>query len=72
MRKIKLKVRFDTSKESFEKVSSEACLLYLPYAEDEDSITVIKEYISKNFGTPTENVEYMGKDNFNNFLFILN
>lgn len=72
MEKVKIKVRFNAAKEVFEKVSRSACILYLPFPEDDDSVKVMKSYLSKNFATSVQEIDYMGKDSFDNYLFILN
>jgi len=71
MKKIKLRVRFNSSRDAFEKFSSEAYLLYLTFPEDEESIDVLKEILSRRLGTPVSDISYMGQDNLKNYLFIL-
>ena len=56
MKKLKLKIRFNASKDVFEKYSDEAYLLYLTFPEDGDSINVIKSLLSKKFGTEVKNI----------------
>ena len=48
--KVVLKVRFNATKEKFEKFSGNNYLVYLPLEEDKESSRVLREMISKKLG----------------------
>lgn len=57
-----VKVKFNTSKESFEKFGNGMYLIYLPFEESNDSYRVIAALLSKKIGTPVNRIEFAGKD----------
>ena len=71
MKKLRLKVKFNTAIERFEKYSHDAYILHLPFEKDGDSLKVVKHFLSRHFGLPVQNITYMGLDHLNNLLFVL-
>ena len=64
-----IKVRFNTSREKFEKFGNNMYLCYLSYPQDDDTPNVLAALISKNVGVPVGRVEYAGQDMNKNFIF---
>jgi len=67
--KIVAKVRFNASREVFEKFGQGMYLIYLPYEEDNDAPNVLSALISRQLGVPQSRVEFAGKDVKGNFVF---
>lgn len=67
--KVTAKVRFNASRESFEKFGNGMYLIYLPCPEDGDTIKVLQDFISRNLGVPASRVEYAGQDVRKNWIF---
>lgn len=68
---IKVKVRFDASKESLEKFGEGMYLVYLPYPEDDSSQVIIAALLSKKLGVPPSRIEFAGIDAKKNWVFEL-
>jgi hypothetical protein len=68
---VKIKVRFNASKERFETYGRNMYLLYLPFDEDPDSESIIAGYLSKNTGTPEKRIFFKTKDAMGNWIFEL-
>lgn len=66
-----IKCRFNTSKEKFESFGNNMYLAYLPYSEDEDTISVLSELLSRKLGVVPSRVSYAGKDVRGNWVFEL-
>jgi hypothetical protein len=64
-----VKVRFNASKERFEKFADDKYLLYLPFGEDSDAMRVIKELLSRYLGTLTQRIEFIAVDSNKNWIF---
>jgi len=69
MKKVVAKVRFNTSKEYFEKLGADSYLIYIPFEEDDDSHKVIASILSKKLGVVPTRMEFSGKDIRGNFVF---
>ncbi len=67
--KIIVKVRFNASKERFEKFADGRYLFYLPFEEDSDAQMAVKELLSRYLGTPTQRIEFIVFDNNRNWIF---
>lgn len=67
--KIALKVRFNASKERFEKFADGRYLLYLSFEEDEDAKDVVKELLSRYLGTPMQRIEFIAVNSNKNWIF---
>ena len=66
-----LKVRFNASSQKFERFGNDMYLVYLPYPEDGDSLSVLQAMLSKNIGLPPGRIEFAGKDVRGNWVFEL-
>ena len=69
--KITMKVRFNASRERFEKFGQNTYLVYLPFDQDKDSINVLIGLLSRNIGVPLGRIEYAGQDVNKNWIFEL-
>lgn len=67
--KATVKVRFNASKEKFEKFGNGMYLVYLIFEEDGDSWKVIGSLLSRNTGTPSNRIEFAGKDVKGNYVY---
>ena len=67
--KVILKIRFNASKERFEKFADGRYLLYLPFGEDEDAKPVVRELLSRYLGTPAQRIEFIAVDGNKNWVF---
>ena len=67
--KIALKVRFNASKERFEKFADGKYLLYLSFEEDEDTKLAVRELLSRYLGTPVQRIEFIALDSNKNWIF---
>jgi hypothetical protein len=70
-RGIKVKVRFNASKENFEKFGEGRYLAYLPFPQDDDSHNIIASLLSRKLGVPASRVEFAGVDIDGNWVFEL-
>ena len=68
---IKVKVRFNASKESIEKFGEGMYLVYLPYPEGDDSHILLSALISKKLGVVPSRIEFAGVDVHKNWVFEL-
>jgi len=68
---IKVKVRFNASKESIEKFGEGMYLVYLPYPEENDSHTLIAALISRKLGVVPSRIDFAGIDVHKNWVFEL-
>lgn len=68
---VKVKVRFNASKERFEVYGRNTYLLYLPFEEDDAAESIIIGYISRNTGTPEKRIMFRAKDHMGNWIFDL-
>jgi hypothetical protein len=68
---IKVKVRFNASKESIEKFGEGKYLVYLPYPEDDDSANILTALISRSLGVVPKRIEFAGVDAQKNWVFEL-
>ena len=68
---IKVKMRFNASKEKFETYGRNMYLLYLPFPEDGDSESIIARMLSRATGTPEKRIFLSGKDAMGNWIFQL-
>jgi len=68
---IKVKVRFNASKESIEKFGEGKYLVYLPYPEDEDSQKILAALISRSLGVVPSRIDFAGVDIDKNWVFEL-
>jgi hypothetical protein len=64
-----VKVKFNASKESFEKFGNGMYLIYLPFEEEEDSWKIIAGLLSRKIGTPVGRIEFAGKDVKGNYVY---
>lgn len=55
---VTVKVRFNASRESFEKYGPNRYLVYLPFPEDEDSRDIITALLSKHMGVPAGKIYF--------------
>lgn len=69
---IRVKVRFNASKEKFETYGKDRYLIYLPFEEDKDSQKIIIALLSRKVGTPENRILFTGKDAMNNWIFEVN
>lgn len=67
--KITLKVRFNASKERFEKFADGKYLLYLSFEEDEDAKDAVKELLSRYLGTPMQRIEFIAVNSNKDWIF---
>ncbi len=56
-----MKARFNSSRERFEKFGRNKYLVYLPIPEDEDSLAVLIEILSKQMGVSQKNIVFKRK-----------
>lgn len=68
---IKVKVRFNASRERLEKFGNGMYLIYLTYAEDNESAFIISALLSRELGMPSKKIEFAGIDNNKNWIFEL-
>ena len=68
---IKVKIRFNASKQTFETYGMNKYLIYLPFPEDGESEKIIATLISRKTGTPESRVIYKNKDAMGNWVFEL-
>ena len=71
MSKITVKVRFNASREKFEKFGNGTYIVYLPFEQDEDTANVLVGMLSKSIGLPVGRIEYAGQDVHKNWIFEL-
>jgi len=69
--KITIKVRFNSSREKFEKFGNNTYLVYLPFPEDEDAANVLAGLLSRNIGVPISRIDFAGQDINKNWIFEL-
>lgn len=67
----RVKIRFEASKEKFETYGGNRYLIYLPFAEDEDSEKIIVSILSKKIGVPENRILFKMKDAMGNWVFEL-
>lgn len=67
--KIKVRARFNSTKGRFEKYGEGLYLAYLPFEQDEDAETILRELLSKKLGVPTEDVHFVMLDKNNDWIF---
>ncbi|MEI6849902.1 MAG: hypothetical protein WCK29_02605 [archaeon] len=68
---VKVKIRFNASKEQFETYGGNRYLIYLPFPDDEDSFNIIVGMLSKKIGVPINKIHYKDKDPMGNWIFQL-
>ncbi len=68
---IKVKVRFNASRESMEKFGEGMYLVYLPYPEDDESQNLIAALLSRKLGVVPSRIEFAGIDVKKNWVFEL-
>ena len=68
---VRVKIRFNASKEKFETYGGNRYLVYLPFSEDKDSKGIITSIISKRIGVPEKRVFFKEKDVMGNWVFEL-
>jgi hypothetical protein len=56
---VSLKVRFDATKERFEKFDRNKYLLYLIGGRDDNSLKEISQILSKHFGVPISRIKFL-------------
>ena len=71
MSKITVKVRFNASREKFEKFGQGTYLVYLPFEQDADTANVLAGMLSRSLGLPVGRIEYAGQDVNKNWIFEL-
>ena len=57
--RILLKVKFNASKERFEKFGDNKYLVYLPFEEDAESKAIIAQMLSQKLGAPVSRIEFV-------------
>ena len=67
--KVILKIRFNASRESFEKFGQNRYFLYLSNPEHEHSSQIIVKILSRKLGVPLEKINFAFKDNTGNWVF---
>lgn len=67
--KVVVKVRFNASKEYFESFGGNKYLIYLPFAEDDESSAVITQILSRKLGTPPARIDFAGQDMNKDWVF---
>ena len=58
---ILVKARFNSSRERFETYGRNKYLIYLPFPEDEDSLPILIEILSRQMGIPQKNIIFKRK-----------
>lgn len=66
-----MKLRFNASKEKFESYGGNKYLVYLPFAEDEDSESIVAGLLSRKLGVPSGRIYFKGKDFNGDWVFQL-
>lgn len=69
---VKIKVRFNASKERVESYGGNRYLIYFPFDEDKDSESLITRHLSRIIGTPEKRIFFKTKDVMGNFVFEVN
>ena len=67
--KVTVKIRFNASKEHFESFGGNRYLMYLPFEQDDDSIAVIIQLLSRKLGAPPSKIDYAGQDMNKDYVF---
>ncbi len=68
---VRVKVRFNASKEKFEAYGGNRYLVYLPFEEDKDSENIIVSILSRKVGVPENRILFNSKDAMGNWIFEL-
>lgn len=69
--KITLKIKFNTSDEKFEAFGNGMYLVYLPFKEDDDSVSVLSSLLSRKIGVSPNRIDFAGIDGNRNWIFEL-
>lgn len=69
--RITVKVRFNASREKFESFGNGMYLAYLPFSQDQSTVQVLGQLISRQVGLPVSRVEFAGVDSNKNWVFEL-
>ncbi|MDP3881984.1 MAG: hypothetical protein Q8Q31_03870 [Nanoarchaeota archaeon] len=68
-----VKARFNSSKERVENFGRNRYVMYLTFEEDEDSIIVIKSFLSRYMGVPEKSIELKNRNSVTgDFVFAVN
>lgn len=67
--KVTVKIRFGSSKENFENFGNNRYLLYLPFEQDDESLQIICQILSRKIGTPIDRIEFVAVDSQKNWVF---
>lgn len=62
MMEVTVKVRFNASREHVEQFGSSKYVMYLPFPEDDDAISVIVSLLSRHIGMPAKDIEFKTKN----------
>jgi hypothetical protein len=66
---VTVKIRFNASKQNFEKFGRDKYLAYLPFPEDEDSKSIIIFILSRQLGVPPSKITFKGLDYNKDWVF---
>ena len=69
--KVKVKLRFNSSKERIEKYGQDKYIVYVPYSSEEINPDFIAALLSRYLGLPASRIFYSGKDSDENWIFEL-
>ncbi|MBX4196111.1 DUF167 domain-containing protein [Candidatus Pacearchaeota archaeon] len=67
--KVIVKTRFNSSQQRIEGFGSGRYLVYLPFPEDDDSISALISLLSKHLGVPTHKLSFVGHDRYKDMIF---
>jgi hypothetical protein len=68
---VRVKVRFNASKERFETYGGGKYLIYLPFEEDTEAERIIATILSRKLGTSPNRILHSGKDVNGDWVFQL-
>lgn len=69
--KVIVKTKFNSTKESFESFGNSRYLVHLPFEQDDSSVQIIAELLSKHLCVPMGNIEFVAVDSNKNWIFLL-
>jgi len=70
---VTIKARFNASKERIESFGNNRYVMYLPFSEDEDSLDIIRELLSRYVGAPLKAVQFKTQNSVTkDFVFYVN
>ncbi|MBX4211963.1 hypothetical protein KW787_00710 [Candidatus Pacearchaeota archaeon] len=64
-----VKARFNSSQQKIEGFGSGRYLVYLPFQEDEDSVSVLITLLSRHLGVPAHKLSFKGFDKYKDRVF---